>query len=96
VHQQVDPGDLRLPPDRADGPDGFKLADQIREFGASTDAMPPLWVTVGAGDEMMINNGVTRAYRVFTLSPGTTVPVEIIQVTDFEFSHLPRIRDISP
>jgi hypothetical protein len=45
---------------------------------------------------MMINNGVTRAYRVFTLSLGTRVPVEIVEVTDFDFSHLPRIRDLVP
>src|SRR5207244_1421440 len=63
--REVDPGTLRLPPERADGPDPFKLLDQYREFGDSIDGMPPLWVIEGVGGEYLIVDGVTRASRAF-------------------------------
>jgi hypothetical protein len=45
----------------------------------------------------MINNGVTRAVRVFNLSPGLLVPVEVIDVRpNIEFGVLKRVRDVAP
>lgn len=90
----VDPAELRLPPERADGADPFKLADQIREFGDSIHDMPPVWATKGANGEMMINNGVTRATRAAMLRPGSKIPVEIIDVQPgVDLSGLPTIGD---
>ncbi len=57
--------------------------------------MPRIEVTVGRDGEMMINNGVTRAVRVFNLAPGTVVPVEIIDSRPkADFTQLKRIRDV--
>jgi hypothetical protein len=42
--REVDPRELRLPPSRASGADPWKLHQQIRQFGASKDAMPLLFV----------------------------------------------------
>ncbi len=45
----------------------------------------------------MINNGVTRATRVFYLANGQAVPVEVIDVRPrADFSRLKRIRDVMP
>ena len=74
----VDPATLRLPPARSAGADPFKLADQIRRFGADTTGMPAVQATRGAGGLLTINDGVTRATRVAKLRPGTTMSVEII------------------
>jgi hypothetical protein len=76
----VEPGRLRLPPSRRDGADLLKLAEQYRRFGLSVVGMPPLEVTEGAGGELMINDGVTRATRVHRYCPtGTTVAVVVIE-----------------
>ena len=91
---EVDPGQLRLPPDRADGPDPFRLADQIREFGTSDEGMPPLQLTQGQGGEYMINDGVTRATRIYLSNPGRKVRAEVIHATDWDLTHLPRVKDV--
>src|SRR4051812_37980424 len=92
--RKVDPGVLRLPPERPDGPDPFKLADQYGEFGDALDGMPPIWVIEGEGSEYLIVDVVTRAPRVSLYRPGVTVPVEVIRVTDHDWSGLPRIMDV--
>jgi hypothetical protein len=89
----VNPGDLHVPPERIDGADPFKLADQINEFGESFEEMPPLDVTEGPNGEYMINNGVTRATRAYMVNPGGTVPINVIGSTSWDLSELPTIRD---
>ena len=86
--------DLRLPPEREDGPDPFKLTEQIREYEGNAAGMPALEVTRGAGGELMINDGVTRAARLYWSDPGATVLVDVIQETEYDFTGLPRIRDV--
>lgn len=39
---EADPRELRLTPDREDGPDPFRLSDQVRDFGGSVEGMPAL------------------------------------------------------
>jgi hypothetical protein len=92
--REVDPGVLRLPPERPDGPDPFKLADQYREFGDSLDGMPPIWVIEGKSGEYLIVDGVTRASRIYMYRPGVPAPIEVIRVTDHDWSSLPRIMDV--
>jgi hypothetical protein len=86
----------RLPPERPDGPDPFKLYDQYREFGDGMDGMPPIWVMEGATGEYLIVDGVTRAARIYLYRPGVAVPAEIISVTAHDWSTLPRLRDVLP
>ena len=74
----VDPFTLRLPPSRSAGADPVKLQRQIDQYGGSTAGMPPLVVYRATDGELVIYDGVTRATRVAKLSPGQTVPVEII------------------
>lgn len=89
------PGDLRLPPSRRDGADAFKLAEQVRRYGASVGGMPALEVTEGAGGELMINDGVTRATRAPKYAPpGTSVPVVVIEHRPrMDLSALPKVRE---
>jgi hypothetical protein len=93
--QWVDPGLLRLPPSRRSGADTFKLAEQYRRFGDSIVGMLPIEVTEGADGEMMINDGVTRATRIYRFAPsGTKVPVVVIeQRLKMKLSNLPRISE---
>jgi len=91
---QVDPGELRLPPNRSAGADPLKLHRQIGNFGSSTEGMPPIQVTEGAHREWMINDGVTRATRICQLSPGTTISAEVIEVRpNWDLSTLPKIKE---
>jgi len=93
---RVKPAELRLPPTRIEGADPFKLADQNRRYGTSTEGMPPIQVTRGANNEMIINDGVTRAARA-AMIPGTTVPVEVIEHNPvLNFQHLPRVGEKVP
>ena len=93
----VDPGELRLPPGRQDGPDKARYQNQVRRFGAGTIGFPPIEVTEGRDGELMINNGVTRATRIHFLAAGKTVPIEVIDVRPHaDFSRLKRVRDIQP
>ena len=72
-------GDLRLPPNRQSGADPMKLAEQVRQFSDKTEGMPAIQVTEGAGGELMINDGVTRAFRIARLNPDATIHVEVIE-----------------
>src|SRR5438128_1576185 len=74
----VDPRALRLPPSRSSGADPTKLQRQIARHGKSTAGMPRIVVYRAADGELVIYDGVTRATRVAKLSPGSTVPVEVI------------------
>ena len=90
----VSPLTLRLPPARRSGADPVKLADQIRRFGDSDIGMPPLQVTRGSGGELMINDGVTRAFRFARLKPGATITVEVIdERPNWSFAHLPTVQE---
>jgi len=93
--QIVEPGSLRLPPSRSGGADPVKLAEQYRRFGVSTAGMPPLEVTEGKDGELMINDGVTRATRIYRFGkPGACVPVIVIELArEWIFSKLPRISE---
>ena len=92
----IDPGKLRLPPSRASGADPFKLADQMKRYGNSTEGMQPIQVTRGAKGELMINDGVTRATRIDAYNQinktRQTVQIEIIEKTKHDFSKLPTVR----
>lgn len=95
--RDIDPGDLRLPPSRQDGPSTPRYQRQVQRFGGRTEGMPRIEVTEGRNGELMINNGVTRAVRVFNLSPGTLVPVEVIDVRPHaDLAVLRRVRDVTP
>jgi hypothetical protein len=76
--QEVDPGELRLPPSRASGADPWKLHQQIRQFGSSKSGMPPILVYEDPQGILEISDGVTRATRIAKLTPGQTVPVVVI------------------
>src|SRR5258706_16379804 len=90
----VNPADLRLPPARHAGADPFKLADQIRRFGDSVAGMPPVQATLGHNDELMLNDGVTRATRIAKLKPSAIIPVEVIDHRPtWSFLHLPRVKE---
>ena len=93
----VDPRSLRLPSGRSQGADPFKLARQIRRFGSSTAGMPPIWVTRGKNDELIILNGATRATRVAQLLPGQTVRVEVVdELPNWDVTVFPTIGDLLP
>ena len=76
--REVDPNDLRLPPSRVGGADLWKLHQQIRQFGASKDGMPAIFVYEDPDGVLEISDGVTRATRIAKLAPGITVPVVVI------------------
>lgn len=76
--REVDPSGLRLPPSRAGGADPWKLHQQIRQFGASKDGMPPLFVYEDPDGVLEISDGVTPATWIAKLAPGVTVPVVVI------------------
>lgn len=93
---RVDPAELRLPPSRAEGADPFKLADQIKKYGTSTEGMPPIQVTRGANGEIMINDGVTRVTRGY-MTPGTTVSVQVIEENPgLNLGNLPKVGERTP
>ena len=73
---QVDPATLHLPGGRRDGVDPMKLHRQLARHGMSIAGMPPLEVGRGIENELVINDGVTRATRVAKYLPGTSVTVE--------------------
>lgn len=95
--RMVDPGSLRLAPGRQDGAKRSKYLRQVQDFGDSIENMPLIEVTEGRNDELMINDGVTRATRCHYLMPGRDVPVEVIDVRPkANFSRLLRVRDVPP
>ena|SRR5438067_7516763 len=90
----VVPGDLRVPSSRRAGADPVKLAEQTQRFGDSAMTMPPIQVTLCADNEMMINDGVTRASRIAKLNPDATIVVEVIdERPTWSLAHLPRVRE---
>jgi hypothetical protein len=76
--RDVDPRHLRILPSNRGGADPYKLQRQIASFGGSSIGMPRLWVYEAADGVLVIYNGLTRATRIAELSPGATVPVEVI------------------
>jgi hypothetical protein len=76
--QEVDPGELRLPPSRASGADPWKLHQQIRQFGSSKNGMPPILVYEDPDGILEISDRVTGASRIARLAPGQTVPILVI------------------
>ena len=96
VFLDVDPRTLRLPGSRRSGADPWKLHRQIAKHGSSTQGMPPLEVSRGTDGELVINNGVTRATRIAKLSPGTLVPVEVIDDLPIPVGSFPSIGDLIP
>jgi hypothetical protein len=94
--RDVDPRELRLPPARRQGADPAKLARQIALFGDASVGMPPLWVYEASDGALVVYNGVTRATRMAKLSPGTSVPVEVIGKLPRPFGSLPSIGDALP
>ena len=100
VFLDVDPRTLRLPPSRLSGADPIKLTRHLSQFGTSVAGMPPLEVLRGAGGELMILSGVTRATRATRVAkflPGTLVRVEV--VTDrpgLDLTQFPKIEDRLP
>jgi hypothetical protein len=91
--QEVDPGELRLPPSRASGADPWKLHQQIRQFGSSTTGMPPILVYKDPDGTLEISDGVTRAARIAKLAPGLTVPIVVIGQYRRSRSNSPCVRD---
>ena len=87
-------GDLRLPPNRQSGPDPFKLAEQIRQFGDRAEGMPAVQVTEASKGELMINDGVTRAFRIARSRGDATIRVEVIEHRPrWSIEHLARVRE---
>jgi hypothetical protein len=94
---EVDPGELHLPPSRAQGADPGKLARQIAKHGDSLDGMPPLQVVRGQGGRLRIADGVTRATRAAQFRPGEKVPAEVIEdIPQLDVTRTPRIKDTLP
>jgi hypothetical protein len=91
--READPGDLRLPPSRAGGVDPWKLHQQIRQYGASKDGMPPILVHEDPDGVLEITDGVTRATRIVKLAPGDAVPVVVIGRYRHSRASSPRVRD---
>lgn len=90
----VDPGDLHLPPSRAQGAEPMKLARQIAKYGSSLDGMPPLQLVRGAGGHLRINDGVTRAAK---LCKGILVRAEVIQnLPRLDVTRMPKVKDRLP
>jgi hypothetical protein len=58
--------------------------------------MPPITVNEGADGHLIIYNGVTRATRIATLSPGTLVRVEVIGRLRRAYANNPKIGDSLP
>ena len=75
------------------GADPWKLHQQIRQFGASKDGMPPIFVYEDADGVLEISDGVTRAVRIEKLAPGVTVPVLVIGHYRRSRSNSPCVRD---
>jgi hypothetical protein len=93
----VDPGELHLPPSRAQGADPCKLARQIARHGDSLDGMPPLQLVRGKDGHLRINDGVTRATRAAKLRPGALVPAEVIQdLPRLDVTRMPKVKDRLP
>ena len=93
----VDPGELHLPPSRAQGADPVKLARQIAKHGDSLDGMPPLQLIRGKDGHLRINDGVTRATRAAKLRPGVLVPAEVIQdLPRLDVTRTPKVKDCLP
>lgn len=92
----VDPRTLHVPPSRLTGPDAFKLHRQIARYGAATTGMPPPWVYRGSDGELQLYNGVTRAFRIAKLAPGTLIQVEVVGTLAAPVGHLPTFGDLLP
>jgi hypothetical protein len=93
----VDPGELYLPPSRAQGADPGKLARQIARYGNSLDGMPVLQVVRGQDGNLRINDGVTRATRAAKLRPGAKVMAEVIdELPKLNVTRTPRVKDVLP
>ena len=93
----VDPRQLRLPGGRLFGADPAKLQRQISRFGMSIDSLPPLLVTRGKNDELLLIDGVTRATRVAKLRPGCLVPVFVIdELLERDMSRFPTVGERLP
>lgn len=58
--------------------------------------MPPLWVDRGSDGALVIFDGVTRATRAASRSPGTPVPVEVIGDLRRPVGFLPTVGDRLP
>ena len=91
--RQVDPGELRLPPSRASGADPWKLHQEIRRFGNSTDGMPPIQAYEDPDGLLEIIDGVTRATRIAKLAPSQRVPLVVIGRYRRSRANSIRIRD---
>ena len=91
--QEVDAGELRLPPSRASGADPWKLHQQIRQFGSSKTGMPPILVYEDPDGVLEISDGVTRATRIAKLAPGQPVPIVVIGQYRRSRAGSPRVRD---
>jgi hypothetical protein len=93
----VDPGELHLPPSRAQGADPGKLARQVAKYGNSLDGMPRLQLVRGKDGQLRINDGVTRATRAAKLRPGALVPAEVIQdLPRLDVTRMPKVKDCLP
>jgi len=75
----VDPQTLLVTTQRRDGPDLWKLHQQIIKYGSSTAGMPAIWVEEDSVGRFMIVNGVTRAIRAARYAPGVLVRVEVVE-----------------
>jgi len=94
---EVDPGELHLPPSRAQGADPGKLARQIAQHGDSLTGMPRLQLIRGKDGHLRINDGVTRATRAAKLQPGALVPAEVIQnLPRLDVTRMPKVKDCLP
>ena len=90
----VNPGILRLPPEREGGADNFKLTSQCYDFGDSTEDMPPVLAIEGANGELQLYDGVTRATRAYMTNIYRDITVEVTGVlAEWDFSTCPTIAD---
>ena len=95
----VDPGELHLPPSRAQGADPYKLARQIAKHGDSLAGMPPLQVVRGKDGHLQNRptDGVTRATRATQVRPGALLPAEASQeLPQLDVTRTPKVKDSLP
>ncbi len=93
----VDPGELHLPPSRAQGADPFKLTRQIALYGNSLDGMPTLELIRGKDGQLRINDAVTRATRAAKLCPGALLRAEVIRnLPRLDVTRMPKVKDRLP
>src|SRR5262245_46105068 len=97
VFIDVDPGELHLPPSRAQSADPPRPARQSALHGNALTGMAPLRLVRGKDGQLRINDGVTRATRAAKLQPGQLLRAEVIQDSpNLDVTRTPKVKERLP